>query len=473
MLRSSPLRSRGSSSFLAANVATATILGLLVTATTADYMWVGAVPLWAGLGAIGVLSAFSVGYIRGVKQAAPVIVAWLTFLALVGLIDLCRGQLALTALPQLAFGAGSLAAFVAAVTYGGLAGPRRVFTVVLIVASVQGAVAIGQMLGVDTAVRIPEAIADTWPLDRRLDDGNAAPPTTTSRARGTALLVHKFAAFQGIETCFVLLCFLGGLSLPTVFGGRHSTGLLVLVALGGGAATFSRSIIVGILLALSVYLARPRRGTHRSSLVRMLAIVVGSLAMAHFIGFWDTATVSRLMETRGQNDLIRLQTWSFAAETFLANPFFGSGHIGVSPGVDASIHSVPLRIAASYGIAGFVPYVSAVLSLLVLLIRRSKQSNEHGIAAIAALGGWLVAVADSTSHSSGFFMYDAAQPVLLGSMLGASSSLTAATPLQLPYLVRTSMWSALRRACLCSRTGDSDRPPSYGSGRTPAARSVR
>jgi len=219
-----------------------------------------------------------------------------------------------------------------------------------------------------------------------------------ARARGA---VGHYMTFGGQLLLFTSMA---AATLALARAPRWRIGAL-LAALAGGAAlaaTYTRSAWIGLAVALATLLglARPR----------WLPALAGVLLLALLLAPASVRTRAlTAFAPRDSVNLERTHMWRGGLEMFRDHPLTGVGLSDLKPIYDrymppgaheraGHLHSVPIQIAASMGIAGLVAFALLYGSLFVAaargvrpLVRRGGTDAALRAGATAALAGFLVA----------------------------------------------------------------------------------
>jgi O-antigen ligase len=120
--------------------------------------------------------------------------------------------------------------------------------------------------------------------------------------------------------------------------------------------------------------------------------------------------------------MARLSSISIGWNAFLRSPVLGEGFLAGSSNLMIAIHSVPVRVLASYGVIGGIFYVLVIGGLLFGFLRRIRPGESlQRVISFGAFSVVLVAIFDASTHSSGLLFYDIAQPAVFGALLGLTA----------------------------------------------------
>jgi hypothetical protein len=400
---------------------------LVVAATGFDYVWTGPVPLWLICFAIGAGATLARAWGgRAVLDTTrrlwgTVVAPWLAFLAVIVVSDVMNGALEESASGIVLLGLLGIGAFLLTATWAMRMGSRRVVLGLAVLAAVQGALAILQFAGLEWAWRVPTEILAFSPRGEQIAVAAATRGfEEVGRVRGTHLFVHKFTAAQGIVVAFLVVVSMSAALGRELSGrARRLVWAAVVVATVGSLLTFSRSTFIG-LVATGLAVVLVPGGARRQ--IWPFAVLVGAVALAAlFLDVGSGSHSGRLLDLSGAalTRDSRWAVWGFAIGEFMRAPLFGVGSSVDTSSVGISIHSVPLRVLASYGMLGAVPYALCLAGVARWLWwgARSPQPMRRtlGRAGLAAFG---VGLLDCAVHTSGFALRDIAQPVLAGLFVG-------------------------------------------------------
>lgn len=404
-------------------------LAALVTAATGfDYVWLGPAPVWLlvmVLGGVAIVLTpreFGAFHLVGNRLALRVILPWVGLLFAMAVSDLWNDCLSSSFVSVIAYSLVGLAALLVAATWSSLTDWKRVTLTLALVAGAQGVIAVAQYLGAAWAWRLPETILTFTARGEQIGLVGAIEQfDIVGRVRGTSIYVHKFAAFQGILVAFVLTVVLGSTRRMNL--GRNVYVLMwtsLLLGILGALLTFSRSSFLGILLALGMVSVQ-MRGRARRNLRILLALGVVLVVGLMLLDVGGSKQAMRLFEYSGSdsNNQYRYNVWALGLSEFARSPIVGVGSGVDTSSVGIAIHSVAIRMLASYGMLGFLCYALGALGVIATL--RTGARSRNATAQLVALGGlsaFLVALVDASTHTSGLFFSDVAQPVLVGIFLG-------------------------------------------------------
>jgi hypothetical protein len=85
-----------------------------------------------------------------------------------------------------------------------------------------------------------------------------------------------------------------------------------------------------------------------------------------------------------------------------------------------AVHSVPIRVLASYGLVGGLLYVVTILGMFRVLGRGWRNADPAQRAIM--VGGQCALIAsliDAGTHTSGLLWYDATQAAIFGAVIGS------------------------------------------------------
>jgi hypothetical protein len=428
-----PMRGRAVPRVPTGSVGTTLALAMLITVSTGfDYVWLGPVPGWIIVLAVGFgalvfhrrqLSLLST--ILG-RLRSQVITPWLALVSVMIVSDVYNDCLpesfsSIIVYDMLALVALLVAATLSACTRWGTTG-----TFLALVAGFQGLVAIGQYLEIDRAWQISEFLLSyTARGEQHLLLGLSESFEVAGRAKGSSIYVHKFAAFQGVLVAYLLVAiFCGGRDF--VAPGRRRWAILILETLAviGTILTFSRSAFLGMIFAVIIVMSRnfaPARWKDGLFLITFVALVlVALIAMdvmgsRHFLRLFD-------FSSRDPNNWYRYAVWRHGLEEFARSPILGVGSTIDTVRVGIALHSVPIRMLASYGLFGLACYLVSVAGVVRTLMRPASTAGLAGVV------GFVVGLIDGSTHTSGFMFADIAQPVLVGVFLGQAVGSRADAP---------------------------------------------
>ena len=194
--------------------------------------------------------------------------------------------------------------------------------------------------------------------------------------------------------------------------------MAVTLAILGMLLTFSRSTVLGALLALLVVILSVRRpAAAAGALILFVATAYVGLMQLQILDAPQLGRLADFTESRETN-AARLDQYTDALRAFADNPLAGRGSRVDSE--EVPVHSVVLRVMADYGTLGLLPYLWVIGGIVALLYRGSTGPSEVSrIIALASLCAVATGVIDASTHSSGLMLRDVAQPALVGGFLGA------------------------------------------------------
>lgn len=397
-------------------------------ATGFDYVWVGPLPLWFGATLLACAAAV-VGRWQGDalhvilgRLGGRVLTPWLCLVCVMTMSDLYHGSLDASLLSVIGYGLLAIVTFVVTATCSAMTEWRRLTLILALIAAVQGTIAIAQYLGLGWAWRIPDFVLSYTARGAQEAIVSAVEDFgVVGRVRGTSIYVHKFAAFQGVLVGYLLVVVLGS-GREIALGRRGALMLSAAVALAvvGAVLTFSRASLIGIVLAFTVVMIlRRRRRSQRGTGLLYVAVLVGALMAALDVG--GSRHFTRLFEfsVTDSNNQFRYEVWKLGLSEFARAPVLGVGTVIDTSGVGIALHSVAIRMLASYGVLGFLFYVLVVVGMLRTqwAACRSRFPGRQ-LVALGGLAACLVGLVDSGTHTSGFLYCDIAQPALFGAFLG-------------------------------------------------------
>ena len=224
---------------------------------------------------------------------------------------------------------------------------------------------------------------------------------------GGATVLRAFIPFPDPHTAAL---FWGmGISGALALGGAWFLGAIL--SAFAILATFSRGGVAPLAVILMVFVAMrflfgerlPRRPASpelqrgEQAGLRILQFIGAALLLVTFSAVvFGEPLIGRLASTfdlsEGSN-AARLSIWQSAAKEAAAHPLLGAGLGGFASAVDPSggfrvpsnAHSTYLEIAAELGIIGFVLFVSALGTAIVMALRRARASRAHAGIALALL----------------------------------------------------------------------------------------
>jgi O-antigen ligase len=159
------------------------------------------------------------------------------------------------------------------------------------------------------------------------------------------------------------------------------------------------------------------------SVIPLATIVVLTAGVMLLLNVGDAAQFGRLGHLSAAQNQPRVAVWTYALSAFKESPLIGNGYAVGSGVLAIAIHSVPLRVLASYGLLGMVPYVGVIGGAVYVLIRGTRLGEgPQAIVCCAGLGMVTIALLDASTHSSGLLFLDVPQPALLGLCLGQAGS---------------------------------------------------
>lgn len=408
----------------------ALVLGLLVTVSTClDYLWIGPIPAWLLLSvaatgaALGSRLVWRHLQLNALALGRLVVLPWLIFVLVAGVGDAANGSLADSISRLVLLDLAALFLMLTIATWSSLVSPKAVILIVALIASVQGLVAIAQFLDVQLAWTLPDLIRHISSNANALYDVMPGQFDDVGRVRGLQLFVHKFSALQGMLVVFLLTVVLSGRKSIRLSRVEHWALFATLSVAGTGLLlSFSRSVVLGMVPALIVAIAADRRLRRPVSVVPLALSVAAAAVVAFGLDVQHAAQFTRLTELSAAQNEPRLAVWAYALEAFKASPLIGSGY-NVGHGVlSIAIHSVPLRILASYGLFGMLPYLGVLVGIGVILVRGILRGGaQQATLCTAALSVGTVALIDASTHSSGLLLLDVPQPALLGMFLGQAA----------------------------------------------------
>ena len=181
---------------------------LLITATSLDHLWYGALPLWLIAVMIGYAHAF---LSPGTRTAMlrflsvilwPIVVPWCAFMLAVLLVDGARGVIELTASKRIFLNLATLGLLVIVGTMATRVRPSTFIYMLAFIGAAEGTVGIAQYLDVPNAWKAPEAVARFFGAKLDANILQTLEYGDVGRVRGTNPLVHKFNAMQGVIAVF-------------------------------------------------------------------------------------------------------------------------------------------------------------------------------------------------------------------------------------------------------------------------------
>lgn len=407
---------------------TIALFSLLFVATCADYTWLGpaTIPTYLTMGALLWLYQWRAGRIAlasTTQQLLPLVIApWMALLAVIAVSDFTHDTLALSFSPIVAYGAISLAAFLTAATLGNVVAPAKVWLMLATVGIVQGGIGVAQYLDLPGAWEASTMFAD-W---ARISAENAHlawsdAAARIGRARGTQLYVHKFTS-----NLTPLACALVALAIepPATLGisKRLSTLLRTAAVLAGlgVVVTFSRSGTLGLAVTFVILVWEGSRSRYSRALGLLLGAGLTAW-IASELGVFGSVGFSRVLGMSSEQVSIssRTEVWGLAFEAFKNSPLLGAGTYLDTSAAGIGIHSVVLRMLASYGVFAGALYLLAFYRTSRLFARKKRApetwARPVALAALCALAGAFV---DASVHTSGFLFRDIAQAVLIGVLAG-------------------------------------------------------
>jgi hypothetical protein len=408
---------------------------ILVVSTSFDYIWIGPVPLWLATLATGVFFSLIDSHFRLFlhqeifKSWRWIVVPWISFIVVTVISDLLNGSMSVSLSKMVLLNLCTLGLLLSTRTYARVSERSSVLTIFALLGAAQGIVAVLQFLGIPSAWSFPEWLSEVF--GKGVGEGIPGMSDTfeaVGRVRGTSLYVHKFNIFSGMVSTLLLVVALSG---PRQLGARRLTYLslvaMCIVSLIGTILTFSRSTILGCGVVLALCMACGIIRVRIRGLVSLIGLGAVLTIFLVYIGILESSQLPRIYDTDPlrETNMARLSSISIGWNAFLRSPVLGEGFLAGSPDLAVAIHSVPIRVLASYGVIGGLFYVLVIGSLLFGFLGRFRTAKgPQRVYSFCALSVVLVAFLDASTHSSGLLFYDVAQPAVIGALLGLTAEHT-------------------------------------------------
>lgn len=405
-----------------------TLALILVSALCLDFVWLGPATVASYCAIGGLLYLFQWSATRAQLRAMlsrlkhAIIAPWLGLILMFAISDLYHGDLGQTFSAVIIYSCISVVAFSSASTLSSILPLRVTILILSSISILQGGIATLQYLGVDAAWEASTLFSGWAKLDATtIDLSWADRAEALGRARGLHLHTHRFSG---------LIAPLAASLIPLAFASRRqldisSRDFLILRfgALAGALgvfASFSRAALISLAIAIAITPLRDYTRTAGRRLSMMAATGV-FIALISYLGFTENVSFGRITSISIEDNSInsRLAVWTLALEAFRASPLLGSGTLIDTESTGVGVHSVPLRIFASYGIVAGVLYLLAYARLArTFLGTRQENRRSPNVLRTAALSALVAMFIDSATHTSGFMFYDITQSVLVGSLCG-------------------------------------------------------
>lgn len=399
---------------------------LVIITTSFEYIWVGPLPLWLMISLVALLAALFSRQQRGSIAEAlkfngkTLFLPMLLFMLMALLIDVAKGSLADSFSKRYLLNFSLLISMLAVSSMSMLVRRTYILYLLALIASVQGLICIAQFMGSQEAWTLAEKIAALFGRIEQ-DDVGAVNFASVHRVKGTNLFIHKFTPMQGVLVTFLMV--VGLLNFQYKNPLKISMFLMfsaITIGAVGMILTFSRSVILGSLIAIVLVLISARN----IKMIFAMLLLAGSLLVAESIvnieGGKEFSRITDTSMTRSTN-ASRLHHFNHSKEVFSEYPLIGEPY-NPRDSHRVLVHSVPLRVIVEYGLLGFFPYAATLYLLMRKFKKASKSNNEETleikIFGKAALYSLMVAFIDNASHSSGFLIRDVVQGVLFALFTG-------------------------------------------------------
>lgn len=417
-------------------IALAFTLLLILGTTGFSYVRVGRLQAWLLVGCIClvVLFASSVGQ-RCLKSAFAqvgrlIILPWMAYVIVIIVRDAASGGLGKSFGDRIGLNLACIQVFFVCVAMASACKAENVARLIAIIVAGQGVICLMQSNGMALGWKISEvagrsvvasqsAGAESVEIAMRAGEMGARPDS--ARCRGTDLQVHKFAAYQGVMTAFVL-----GYGVLAIGASRmrffSNWAYLLLGGLGGLGVilTASRAPVYGLggaYILLVIHCFRSRRGDVGGILLG-LGLVVSAVGFTlKAADFWRLERLGSV-DRYDSNDSVRMASMYNSLDIFLKNPVFGFGSDSML-NAELVTHNVPLRVLSDFGLVGFFFYAAVWIGIMRAFVSFArKRGSICSICAIASFGAIFVAMMDNMTHSSGLLQKDVSQAAIFGVLLG-------------------------------------------------------
>lgn len=240
-----------------------------------------------------------------------------------------------------------------------------------------------------------------------------------SRVKGLFLYIHKFS--PAIMLSSVVFFW-------HAFAQKKMRILYIIVAIVtfiASVLTFSRSIIVGLIIGIFIILFKKhKRYLLLTPLIFLLIyfFILDSIQnMQSSNVFLDRYAQSNIDEL-SNNDSQRLSGFLLSIDNFLKNPIVGSPNQSSGGYFEKiTVHNILLRLLGDYGFIGFFVYVFLLYKVFKSVSFLSSRNFKNLFIIIFS-----IFIIELLTHSSGFLFYDVFQFSLLMMLYGYSKNVSYA-----------------------------------------------
>ncbi len=406
------------------SITTLFLSGLVVFSTSFDYIWLGPFPAWLAVVIVGLLFGvlfFSKHRLSTVESfraiTTKILVPAIVFMLIALIIDVGRGSFATAFSKRFLLNGSVLLALLAATSWAMHVARSFIIHLLALIALVQGMFCIAQFLGSTEAWDFASKLANAYgKVDQ--DEMTNATFALIQRAKGTSLYIHKFTPMQGIIVTFLLTAGIMNFQQKNPLKLKMYFMLpAVTIGLVGMILTFSRSVILGLVISLALLILSQRN----FKVLFAVLVMGGSLVLAEsYVNIGGGKEFNRLTDVSMSRttNASRKEHLKYALESFSNSPIFGTSAVGIG---HTLVHSVPLRILVEYGLMGLIPYLVTFIGIYRFF--RSEQKLNYDIPQVtiltkASIYALIVGLVDSSTHSSGFLIRDVTQGMLFGLFAG-------------------------------------------------------